>query len=348
MTKTIHGKTYNGHDIACVLQDAGKGKIVIFCHDLCSTSTGENRFFVRAAQALAAQGISSLRFDQFGSGNSDGDFFQSGFYDWVKTICAIADDYRSHGHAVALLGQGVGAAAAIAAAAEKPFISAVVACAPRLQLEDFPAPPESRVAEKGQQVQARFWQEAYTARVAEKLAALKAPVYIMQCMADEYADEKSRKAIAEKAAPHHVVESWEGYAQSGWTAEQVQQVIGKGAAFLAQHFPEQVQVSQATVQQPAQQRPVRRQPRPQEGAQEATPAMGSDDVQRKIQQILDEERRKQKPKKPPFDYKKHMNMTIVTGGLWLPVWIAMSLHHDYKWRKAQRDKKQWQEDERRG
>ncbi len=346
MTKTVYSKAYNGHDIPCVLQDAGQGKVVIFCHDLCGASTGDNRFFVRAAQALAAKGISSLRFDQFGSGNSDGDFLQSGFYDWVKTICAIAEDYKAHGHAVALMGQGVGAAAAIAAAAEKPFISSVFGCAPRLQLEDFPSPPESPVVEKGQQLQARFWQEAYTARVADKLAALKTPVYVMQCMADEYADERSRKTIAEKAA-QHTVESWEGYAQSGWTPEQAQQVIGKSAAFLAQHFPARVQAPQAAVQQsqpqrPAQpqHRPVMQQARPQAEPRLASGAAVSDDVQRKLQQIIEEERGKQKPKKPPFDYKKHMNLTIMTGGLWLPVWIAMSIHHDYRWRKEQRDKEQ--------
>ncbi len=333
--KKIHGKTYNGHDIACVLQDAGMRKTVIFCHDLGDASAGDGRFFSTAAEVFAGKGISSLRFDQYGSGNSGGDFFQSGFYDWVRTICAIVADYQAQGHAVALFGHGVGAAAAVAAAAESQGVCAVVALAPRLQLEDFPAPPESPVDEKGQAVQARFWQEAYTARVMDKLAALKAPVCILQCTADEYAVEKARRIIAEKVQPPHVVENCEGCTHGGWTQEQAVDLIGKGADFLIRHFPEQAAAAETSLRQTSQQQRV----------QADVPVTEKEEVKRKIQQILDEETKKKKPKKPPFDYKKHMNLTIATGGLWAPIWIGLSLFHDYQWWQSQRAAKRWKKDE---
>ncbi len=83
-------ETFNGHKIACALNDTGSNNIVVFCHGYRSSSTGPSRFFVRAARKLAENNISSLRFDQYGSGNSEGDFLDSSFDDWVlntKSIC---------------------------------------------------------------------------------------------------------------------------------------------------------------------------------------------------------------------------------------------------------------------
>ena len=88
----VKTEEFNGHKIATVFHDGGNKRIVIFCHGYRGTSIGPSRFFVRAADKLASEGISSLRFDQFGSGNSEGDFFYSSFNDWLSTTKEIAKE----------------------------------------------------------------------------------------------------------------------------------------------------------------------------------------------------------------------------------------------------------------
>lgn len=80
MKEITQDQNFNGHRIATAFHDANTKSIVIFCHGYRGTNAGPNRFFVTVAHQLAEQGISSLRFDQYGSGNSEGDFFDSSFF----------------------------------------------------------------------------------------------------------------------------------------------------------------------------------------------------------------------------------------------------------------------------
>lgn len=236
MKEIDQNKNFNGHRIATVFHDAGNRKIVIFCHGYRGTSTGPNRFFVTAARQLAERDISSLRFDQYGSGNSDGDFFESSFVDWIKTIKEIAENYLNQGYQVALFGQSMGGAAVIAVGSELPSLSAIVAWSPDPNIEEFIAPKNGVIEESGQIVQARFWQEAHNVKVADKLSLVKAPMYIAQCTADEYVDEQNRNAIAKNAQPNHTVENFEDYSHSQWTYEQAKGIIDKSVEFLVEYL----------------------------------------------------------------------------------------------------------------
>jgi alpha-beta hydrolase superfamily lysophospholipase len=101
-------ETYNNHRLATVFHDGDGKKVVIFCHGFWGSLVGAGWHFVRAARQLAEQGISSLRFDQYGSGNSEGDFKDSSFDDWVVTTKTIAQSYIEQGYQVALFGQSMG------------------------------------------------------------------------------------------------------------------------------------------------------------------------------------------------------------------------------------------------
>lgn len=61
-------------------------KIVIMSHGFRGSSIGPARQFVDFEQMLTKNGYSVLRFDQPNCGNSDGDFLQSSFNEWVATI----------------------------------------------------------------------------------------------------------------------------------------------------------------------------------------------------------------------------------------------------------------------
>lgn len=227
-------RKYNGHDIATAFHDARSNKIVIFCHGYRGTSVGPSRFFVRTANILLESGISSLRFDQYGSGNSEGDFYDSSFVDWVDTVKAIAADYLAEGYKVALFGQSMGGAAVISAGSEMPDISSIVAWVPDPNVETFVYPDSGYIEEGGQRVKANYWQEAHDKNVAERLARVNAPTYIVQCTADEYVDEQNRKAIIKNAQTGHVIDNFEGYVHSRWTYDQAEEIIKKSVGFIVE------------------------------------------------------------------------------------------------------------------
>jgi len=222
--------------IAVAHHDAGSKRVVLFCHGFRGTAIGPNRLFVSAARRLEAAGISSLRFDQFGSGDSDGDFIDSSFDDWIATTRSLTADFLGKGYAVALLGQSMGAATVIAVGAELPDIAAVVAWVPDPNVEDFEFPDAGYLEEGGQRVQAAYWQEAHDARVAERLAKLKAPALIVQCTDDEYVDAANRQAISDNALPHHTVVTYPGYGHSNWTYAQAEEVLTNSVNFIIESF----------------------------------------------------------------------------------------------------------------
>jgi len=236
MKEFTQDQNFNGHRISTAFHDSGSKSIVIFCHGYRGTNIGPNRFFVTVARQLAEQGISSLRFDQYGSGNSEGDFFDSSFFDWAKTVKTIAENFFKLRYKVALFGQSMGGAVVISVGSELSNLSAVVAWCPDPNVEKFVAPENGIIEESGQIVQSRFWQEAHDARIADKLSLIKTPVYIVQCTADEYVDEQNRNAIAKNAQPKHHVENFEGYPHSKWTYEQSKEIIDRSANFLVQCF----------------------------------------------------------------------------------------------------------------
>jgi esterase/lipase len=227
---------YNNHQIAVAHHYANSKNIVIFCHGYRGSTVGPARFFVRTAQKLEKASISSFRFDQFGSGNSEGDFYDSSFNDWVATTKSIAQSYLSEGYKVCLFGQSMGAATVIAAGTEISGLSSVIAWVPDPNVEDFTYPEIGFMEECGQRVQALYWQQAYDAKIANKLADLDVPALIIQCTDDEYVDATNRKAISDNARPIHRVINYENYKHGNWTYDQSEEIISRSVDFIIQSF----------------------------------------------------------------------------------------------------------------
>lgn len=227
----------NGHKIACAILDTGGKSIAIFCHGYRSSSIGPNGLFVIAARKLAKHGISSLRFDQYGSGNSEGDFLNSSFIDWVATTKAIVEDYLSQGFQVVLFGQSMGAATVLGVGAEVAELAAIVAWVPDPNIEKFKPPANGLIEEGGQLVKARYWQEAYDAKIADKLVKVQAPAYIVQCSDDEYVSAENHRTIIDNTQPQHRVVMFKGYKHSAWTYDEATEIIDKSVNFIVKTLP---------------------------------------------------------------------------------------------------------------
>lgn len=221
-----------GRRLAAAEHDVG-GPLVIFCHGFRGERTGPHRTFVRAARALASCGVSSLRFDQYGSGDSAGDFLESRFDDWIETVVALVE--QAAGRPVGLLGQSMGASAAICAAA-RTWVAATVAWVPDPELGPYAPHSSGAMEEGGQLVADAFWQQACAADVVGSLRRGSAPSYLVFGTADEYVSPDDRTALSAATGPADRVDVLEGWPHSAWTAAQADLVIGRSTAFLARHL----------------------------------------------------------------------------------------------------------------
>lgn len=224
-----------GRSLAAVLHETGGDALVVFCHGFRGEKTGPNRTFVRAARSLASRGISSLRFDQYGSGDSEGDFLESRFADWVETLTALVDEQRAAGRRVALFGQSMGGSAVLCAASRAP-VEAVVAWVPDASVDTFTPDPRGFVEEGGQRVGNAFWQDAHDADVPARFAEVTAPCHLVFGTADAYVSTENREALLAVARPTDVVDVFDGYSHSAWTYDQAEDVIARSVEFLAGHL----------------------------------------------------------------------------------------------------------------
>jgi len=222
----------NGHNLATTYLNANSKNVVIFCHGYRSSSIGPSRLFVRSARLLAKFGISSIRFDQFGSGNSEGDFFDSSYEDWVRTTVELAKMYLDKGYKVALLGQSMGGSTVISAGSILDSINAVVSWVPDPSVDKFSLPKSGIFEECGEIVSAQYWQEAHKMGIASQLKKLEVPAYILQAEDDIYVSNENHDAIFANAGPEHSIEKIKGLTHSAWPYEQAQSIMVKSVDFI--------------------------------------------------------------------------------------------------------------------
>lgn len=226
----------DGRQIATTFHAASDKKVVIFCHGFISSKIGPNRFFVRLARQIQQHGTCALRFDQYGSGDSVGDFIDSSFDDWIATTKALVHRYRNDGFQVALVGQSMGGATVLAVAGDLGAdIASVVAWVPDPSVDEMP-PGGDWSEEGGQRVQRSYWQEAHNANIVGRFRLITAPTLIFFATADAYVSAENQQAIITARQPHQQVELLDGWSHSAWTYDQATHVIDQSTSFLISHF----------------------------------------------------------------------------------------------------------------
>lgn len=225
-----------GRRIASVMHVAPSNRVVLLCHGYRGDRTGPNRFFVRLSRRLQQAGVGALRFDQYGSGDSAGEFLDSSFDDWVATTTVLAQRFLRDGYRVALLGQSMGGTTALVAAADLgDALSSVVAWAPDPSV-DPPVSQGDYAEEGGQRVRWAYWREAHAADIARRFREIRVPTLVFLATNDEYVSPEDRQALLAGRQPHQHIEILEGHTHSSWTYDQAEQIIAQSEGFLTSHF----------------------------------------------------------------------------------------------------------------
>lgn len=214
-------------------------KVVIMSHGFRGTSVGPARQFVDFQKLLNKEGISVLRFDQPNSGNSDGDYIDSSFKEWVDTTSYFAKKYLDEGYTVYLLGQSMGATVTVVAANE-PYIQGKIPCI-LLWVPDAKSKvnlrPKEVFEEGGQKYQGKFWQEAKDSNFFKCLEEYKGKIHLVFGETDKYVEgeikEETIKIVMDKGQDVMILK---GQDHSPWEYDLAQEVYLQEIAKLKESF----------------------------------------------------------------------------------------------------------------
>ena len=215
--------------------DAKLRHVVVMAHGFKSSKIGPSRYFVDLARLLAADGISTFRFDQPGSGDSDGSFEESSFAMWIDTIEHFVRQFHVEDRSVALLGQSTGGGAALAAAARLgDAIAGVALWSPGPNLSMDTASLEGEwMEEEGQRVRTDFWRQAASLDFLALYRGLAVPAYMVFGTADVFIPAADARRVESMCKPGDRVRVIEGLPHSAWPEPWRSEIMEETQAFLA-------------------------------------------------------------------------------------------------------------------
>jgi len=112
--------------LAAVLHAASPHRLVLMAHGFTGTKVENGRLFVQTARALASRGISALRFDFWGSGESGGEFCDMSPNTEIADLHFLIRWATRRYPAVGVLGLSFGGAVSICTCVEHPEVGALV------------------------------------------------------------------------------------------------------------------------------------------------------------------------------------------------------------------------------
>lgn len=241
ITNKVYFEEMSGQKIFCNLSEPSSPtqKMVIMAHGFRGSSIGPARQFVDFEQLLLKEGYSVLRFDQPNCGNSEGDFLDSSFNEWVATIVYFAKKYLNLGYQVALLGQSMGASATVIAT-HKPAIADKIPCIllwvpdPKSDIEEIAG---KVYEEAGQKYDGSFWQEAKDANFFECLNSYNGAIHLVYGETDKYVDQDLKnKTIDIVKSKSQQVMILKGQDHSPWDYDLARSVFESELALLEKYM----------------------------------------------------------------------------------------------------------------
>ncbi len=219
--------------------DVDTKKLVIMSHGFRGSNIGPARTFVDFERLLLEKGYSVLRFDQPNSGNSEGDFINSSFSQWVKIIIYLAKKYLDLGYKVSLLGQSMGATATMIAASSNELINKIPCII--LWVPDpkttFNKDPNKIYEETGQIYKGIFWQEAKDGNFTKAFEDYKGKIHLVYGENDKFISKDLRNEIINRVQEKgHQFMILKGQDHSSWEFEVAQKVYKEELEFLDKNF----------------------------------------------------------------------------------------------------------------
>ena len=227
----------NTKKVFCILTEPEQDnkKIVIMSHGFRGSSIGPARTFVDFSRLLVSQGFSVLRFDQPNGGNSEGDYLDSSFKEWVKTIEYIGGKFISLGYEIILLGQSMGATATMIATNQpglKGKINKIILWVPDPET-DFNGNPGETGEEGGQLYKNSFWQEAMEMDFFGCIDRYDGKIHLVYGENDKYVSKELREQTLEKVTKKGgITMILARQDHSSWEFKQVQKVYQDELAFI--------------------------------------------------------------------------------------------------------------------
>jgi len=196
----VYFEVVKNKKIFCYLSEPTKtqNKIVIMAHGFRGDNSGPARQFVDFQRLLNKNGFSVLRIDLPNSGNSDGDYLDVSYDEWVNTIVYFANNYLNQNYKVALLGQSMGAAATVIATSKdelKDRIPCILLWVPGVNDGDFKGGYDEIFEEAGQKYKGKFWIEAHNADFFKSLSEYKGGIHLVYGEKDRYINQGLRDKV---------------------------------------------------------------------------------------------------------------------------------------------------------
>lgn len=219
--------------------DSSEKKIVIMSHGFRGSSIGPARTFVDFENLLIQNGFSTLRFDQPCGGNSEGNYIDSSFNEWIETTKYFAKKYLDLGYKVALLGQSMGATTTMIVAAKdelKDKIPCILLWVPDPK-STFTTEGSEIGEEGGQKYKETFWEEARDANFFQCIDEYHGGIHLVYGENDKYISNELRSQVIEevtkKDQPYMVLQ---GQDHSQWDFDVAQTVYQEELAFLNKYI----------------------------------------------------------------------------------------------------------------
>lgn len=241
MNSQVSFEYINGKRIFQVLTEPeiSEKKIVIMSHGFRGSSIGPARTFVDFENLLIKNGLSTLRFDQPCGGNSEGNYVDSSFNQWVETTTYFVKKYLGLGYKVALLGQSMGATTTMVVAAKdelKDKIPCILLWVPDPK-STFTTEGSKIGEEGGQKYKETFWEEARDSNFFNCLNEYEGGIHLVYGENDKYISKELRNQVIEevkkKNQPFMVLPRQD---HSSWDFDVAQKVYVAELAFLNKHI----------------------------------------------------------------------------------------------------------------
>lgn len=237
MTHKVYFEVVHGKEIFCHFSEPKKNekKIVIMSHGFRGSSIGPARAFVDFEKLLLKEGYTVLRFDQPNGGNSEGNYVNSSFTEWVATIVYFAKKYLELGYQVALLGQSMGASATVIATHDPSLVGkipTILIWVPDAKTT-ISINPNEVYEEGGQKYLGRFWQQAKDADFFDCLEAYSGNIHLVFGELDRFVEkELKQETIKMVKGKNQSVMVLKGQDHSPWDYDLAQSVYQAEIAFL--------------------------------------------------------------------------------------------------------------------